>query len=70
MLIIFFFLCKQEIHICTLDWPSHAGEIVWDVTYAVAVFLIPGLITVISYSKILQVFLKCCKTNEQNKVTH
>lgn len=45
----------EEIHICTLDWPSHAGEIVWDVTYAVAVFLIPGLITVISYSKILQI---------------
>ncbi|XP_021255759.1 free fatty acid receptor 4 isoform X2 [Numida meleagris] len=44
----------EEIQICTLDWPSHAGEIVWDVTYAVVVFLIPGLIIVISYSKILQ----------------
>ncbi|XP_021255758.1 free fatty acid receptor 4 isoform X1 [Numida meleagris] len=45
----------EEIQICTLDWPSHAGEIVWDVTYAVVVFLIPGLIIVISYSKILQI---------------
>ncbi|XP_052533167.1 free fatty acid receptor 4 [Tympanuchus pallidicinctus] len=45
----------EEIHICTLDWPSHAGEIVWDVTYAVVVFLIPGLIIIISYSKILQI---------------
>ncbi|XP_010712853.1 free fatty acid receptor 4 [Meleagris gallopavo] len=45
----------EEIHICTLDWPSHAGEIVWDVTYAIVVFLIPGLIIVISYSKILQI---------------
>ncbi|KFQ91238.1 Free fatty acid receptor 4, partial [Nipponia nippon] len=55
MLIFFFILCKQEIQICTLVWPSIAGEIVWDVTFAVVFFLIPGLVIVISYSKILQI---------------
>ncbi|NXL45356.1 FFAR4 protein, partial [Podilymbus podiceps] len=45
----------QEIQICTLVWPSIAGEIVWDVTFAVVFFLIPGLVIVISYSKILQI---------------
>ncbi|NWR71111.1 FFAR4 protein, partial [Centropus unirufus] len=45
----------EEIKICTLVWPSPAGEIVWDVTFAVVFFLIPGLIIVISYSKILQI---------------
>ncbi|XP_035753305.1 free fatty acid receptor 4 [Egretta garzetta] len=45
----------KEIHICTLVWPSIAGEIVWDVTFAIVFFLIPGLVIVISYSKILQI---------------
>ncbi|NWU91890.1 FFAR4 protein, partial [Upupa epops] len=45
----------QEIHICTLIWPSIAGEIVWDVTFAIVFFLVPGLVIVISYSKILQI---------------
>lgn len=65
MLIFFFILCKQEIQICTLVWPSVAGEIVWDVTFAIVFFLIPGLVIVISYSKILQVcfsFTFCCRT--------
>ncbi|XP_057235180.1 free fatty acid receptor 4 [Malurus melanocephalus] len=44
----------QDIQICTLDWPSTAGEILWDMTFAIVFFLIPGLIIVISYSKILQ----------------
>ncbi|XP_054133280.1 free fatty acid receptor 4 [Melozone crissalis] len=44
----------QDIYICTLDWPSTAGETVWDTTFAVVFFLIPGFIIVISYSKILQ----------------
>ncbi|NWQ88750.1 FFAR4 protein, partial [Burhinus bistriatus] len=43
------------IQICTLVWPSFAGEIVWDVTFVVVFFLIPGLVIVISYSKILQI---------------
>ncbi|NXK96003.1 FFAR4 protein, partial [Formicarius rufipectus] len=45
----------QDIQICTLDWPSTAGEIAWDVTFAVVFFLIPGLVIVINYSKILQI---------------
>ncbi|XP_009887095.1 PREDICTED: free fatty acid receptor 4 [Charadrius vociferus] len=44
-----------EVQICTLVWPSFAGEIVWDVTFAIVFFLIPGLVIVISYSKILQI---------------
>ncbi|NXT32786.1 FFAR4 protein, partial [Pelecanoides urinatrix] len=45
----------EEVQICTLVWPSFAGEIVWDVTFAIVFFLIPGLVVVISYSKILQI---------------
>uniref|UniRef100_A0A8C5U3Z1 Free fatty acid receptor 4 n=1 Tax=Malurus cyaneus samueli TaxID=2593467 RepID=A0A8C5U3Z1_9PASS len=45
----------RDIQICTLDWPSTAGEILWDMTFAIVFFLIPGLIIVISYSKILQI---------------
>ncbi|XP_010010469.1 PREDICTED: free fatty acid receptor 4, partial [Nestor notabilis] len=44
-----------ERQICTLVWPSTAGEIVWDVTFATVFFLVPGLVIVISYSKILQI---------------
>ncbi|NWH58946.1 FFAR4 protein, partial [Geococcyx californianus] len=45
----------QEMKICTLVWPSTAGETIWDVTFAIVFFLIPGLVIVISYSKILQI---------------
>nr|XP_060622812.1 free fatty acid receptor 4 [Anolis sagrei ordinatus] len=45
----------REVYICTLMWPSTAGEISWDVSFAVVVFLVPGLVIVISYSKILQI---------------
>ncbi|XP_028585603.2 free fatty acid receptor 4 isoform X1 [Podarcis muralis] len=45
----------QEVLICTLDWPSISGEIAWDVSFATVIFLIPGLVIVISYSKILQI---------------
>ncbi|NXY68008.1 FFAR4 protein, partial [Glareola pratincola] len=44
-----------EVQICTLVWPSIGGEIAWDVTFATVFFLIPGLVIVISYSKILQI---------------
>uniref|UniRef100_A0A452E9C8 Free fatty acid receptor 4 n=1 Tax=Capra hircus TaxID=9925 RepID=A0A452E9C8_CAPHI len=47
----------QEILICTLVWPSIGGEITWDVSFAIFNFLVPGLLIVISYSKILQVRL-------------
>ncbi|NWV75801.1 FFAR4 protein, partial [Dasyornis broadbenti] len=45
----------QDMQICTLVWPSTAGEILWDMTFAIVFFLIPGLVVVISYSKILQI---------------
>ncbi|KFO29923.1 free fatty acid receptor 4 [Fukomys damarensis] len=45
----------QEILICTLVWPSVAGEISWDVSFVILNFLVPGLLIVISYSKILQI---------------
>nr|XP_003462454.1 free fatty acid receptor 4 isoform X2 [Cavia porcellus] len=45
----------QEIPICTLVWPSIAGEISWDVSFVTLNFLVPGLLIVISYSKILQI---------------
>ncbi|NWW05139.1 FFAR4 protein, partial [Oreocharis arfaki] len=45
----------QDIQICTLDWPSTAGETVWDIIFAIVFFLIPGLVIVISYSRILQI---------------
>ncbi|EPY82021.1 omega-3 fatty acid receptor 1 [Camelus ferus] len=44
-----------EILICTLVWPSVAGEISWDVSFVTLNFLVPGLLIVISYSKILQI---------------
>ncbi|NWJ06493.1 FFAR4 protein, partial [Crypturellus undulatus] len=45
----------KKVQICTLLWPSIEGEIVWDVAFTIVVFLIPGLMVVISYSKILQI---------------
>ncbi|CAM4594303.1 unnamed protein product [Caretta caretta] len=44
----------EEVQICTLVWPSVAGEISWDITFTFVVFVIPGLVIVISYTKILQ----------------
>ncbi|KAK2490235.1 hypothetical protein MC885_010451 [Smutsia gigantea] len=46
---------EQEIPVCTLVWPSVAGEISWDVSFVTLNFLVPGLLIVISYSKILQI---------------
>ncbi|XP_044518570.1 free fatty acid receptor 4 [Gracilinanus agilis] len=45
----------KEVQICTLVWPSLEGEISWDVLFAILNFLVPGLVIVISYSKILQI---------------
>ncbi|KAF4791359.1 Free fatty acid receptor 4 [Turdus rufiventris] len=45
---------SQDMQICTLVWPTTAGEIVWDTTVAIVFFLIPGVVIVISYSRILQ----------------
>uniref|UniRef100_A0A8C9PTC8 Free fatty acid receptor 4 n=1 Tax=Spermophilus dauricus TaxID=99837 RepID=A0A8C9PTC8_SPEDA len=48
-------LFRLEIPICTLVWPSTPGEISWDVSFVTLNFLVPGLVIVISYSKILQI---------------
>ncbi|XP_074089444.1 free fatty acid receptor 4 [Macrotis lagotis] len=45
----------QEVQICTLVWPSIEGEVSWDVLFAILNFLVPGMVIVISYSKILQI---------------
>uniref|UniRef100_A0A7M4FLB8 Free fatty acid receptor 4 n=2 Tax=Crocodylus porosus TaxID=8502 RepID=A0A7M4FLB8_CROPO len=59
-LCLFFTVVRQpvggkEIQVCTLVWPSIAGEISWDITFSIVIFVIPGLVIVISYSKILQI---------------
>ncbi|KAI5932729.1 free fatty acid receptor 4 [Manis javanica] len=46
---------EQEIPVCTLVWPNVAGEISWDVSFVTLNFLVPGLLIVVSYSKILQI---------------
>lgn len=53
----FFFFYNQEISICILVWFSFVGEIFWDVLFVILNFLVLGLFIVISYFKILQVFL-------------
>ncbi|RXM34983.1 Centrosomal protein of 55 kDa [Acipenser ruthenus] len=45
---------SKEVKICTLMWPSEIGEIVWDIAFTGLDFVIPGLIIVTSYTKILQ----------------
>ncbi|XP_068955361.1 free fatty acid receptor 4 [Petaurus breviceps papuanus] len=45
----------EEVQICTLVWPSIEGEISWDVLFGIFNFLVPGLVIVVSYSKILQI---------------
>ncbi|XP_004701122.1 free fatty acid receptor 4 [Echinops telfairi] len=46
---------ERVIPVCTLVWPNVAGEISWDVAFITLNFLVPGLIIVISYTKILQI---------------
>lgn len=59
---LFVFVFPQEsVLICTLKWPDTTLEIIWIVAFAVLCFLLPGLIIVVSYSKILQVSLLCCQ---------
>ncbi|XP_067908716.1 free fatty acid receptor 4-like [Heterodontus francisci] len=45
----------QEYQICTLVWPNTMQEIAWNVSYGLLNFTIPGLIIVISYTKILKI---------------
>ncbi|XP_078422137.1 free fatty acid receptor 4-like [Cetorhinus maximus] len=45
----------EECQICTLEWPSTVQEIIWDVSYGLLSFAIPGLIVIINYTKILKI---------------
>ncbi|XP_041124901.1 free fatty acid receptor 4-like [Polyodon spathula] len=46
---------SKEVKICTLMWPSVIGEIVWDIAFTGLDFVIPALIIVTSYTKIIQI---------------
>ncbi|XP_027134316.1 free fatty acid receptor 4 [Larimichthys crocea] len=50
---------QESVLICTLKWPDTTLEIIWIVAFAVLCFLLPGLIIVVSYSKILQIAKSC-----------
>ncbi|OCT70123.1 free fatty acid receptor 4-like [Xenopus laevis] len=63
------------IRICTLVWPNVSEEIAWDISFIILNFLIPGLIIVVSYTKIYKITksvsdrLISCENN-QFKVSH
>ncbi|XP_051779719.1 free fatty acid receptor 4-like [Erpetoichthys calabaricus] len=46
---------EQKVQICTMMWPNVPGEIFWEITFTSLDFVIPGLIIIISYVKILQI---------------
>ncbi|KAF7652529.1 hypothetical protein LDENG_00095680 [Lucifuga dentata] len=50
---------KENLQVCTLKWPDTAAEIMWNVAFTVLCFLLPALIIVSSYSKILQITKSC-----------
>ncbi|XP_072095758.1 free fatty acid receptor 4-like [Mobula birostris] len=54
----------QVYQICTLVWPNMMQEIMWDVFYSLVEFAIPGLIIVISYTKMLKI-IKAAKRRLQ-----
>ncbi|KAM7385558.1 hypothetical protein PAMP_001638 [Pampus punctatissimus] len=60
---------QEHIRICTLKWPDTTGEIVWNVAFTALCFLLPGLIIVVSYSKILQI-TKSCRRRLQPRDSH
>ncbi|XP_041867110.1 LOW QUALITY PROTEIN: free fatty acid receptor 4-like [Melanotaenia boesemani] len=45
----------ERLHICTLKWHDATAEIVWNVAFTALCFLLPGIMIVVSYSKILQI---------------
>uniref|UniRef100_A0A3Q3N8F6 Free fatty acid receptor 4 n=1 Tax=Mastacembelus armatus TaxID=205130 RepID=A0A3Q3N8F6_9TELE len=63
---LFFTVIEELLYICTLKWPDTTGEIVWNVAFATLSFLLPALIIVVSYSKILQI-AKTCRRRLQNR---
>uniref|UniRef100_A0A8C4RRB5 G-protein coupled receptors family 1 profile domain-containing protein n=1 Tax=Erpetoichthys calabaricus TaxID=27687 RepID=A0A8C4RRB5_ERPCA len=57
---LFFHVITVTVHgkvmqICTMMWPNVPGEIFWEITFTSLDFVIPGLIIIISYVKILQI---------------
>ncbi|XP_060943754.1 free fatty acid receptor 4-like [Limanda limanda] len=50
---------QEHLHICTLKWPDSTAEIVWNISFTALCFLLPGLVIVFSYSKILQIAKSC-----------
>ncbi|XP_042289640.1 free fatty acid receptor 4-like isoform X2 [Thunnus maccoyii] len=60
---------QERVHICTLKWPDTTGEIVWNVAFTALCFLLPGLVIVVSYSKILQI-IKSCRRRLQPRDSH
>ncbi|XP_068424738.1 free fatty acid receptor 4-like [Clinocottus analis] len=50
---------QERVHICTLKWPDTTAEVVWSMAFTVLCFLLPGVIIVASYSKILQIAKIC-----------
>ncbi|XP_062320574.1 free fatty acid receptor 4-like [Osmerus eperlanus] len=68
---------ERNIQICTLMWPDMLAEIVWDVAFTALCFLVPGLVIVFSYSKILQLSKRsrrrlhpCESPSRLNRVHH
>uniref|UniRef100_A0A673BDT2 Free fatty acid receptor 4 n=1 Tax=Sphaeramia orbicularis TaxID=375764 RepID=A0A673BDT2_9TELE len=51
---LFFTVMEDRVHICTLKWPDSTAEIAWNVAFTALCFLLPGIIIMCSYSKILQ----------------
>ncbi|KAG9260134.1 free fatty acid receptor 4 [Astyanax mexicanus] len=52
---------QREMQICTLAWPHVRGEIIWNTTFVVLGYLLPGIGIVFSYGKILQIRQKSKK---------
>uniref|UniRef100_A0A673BD46 Free fatty acid receptor 4 n=1 Tax=Sphaeramia orbicularis TaxID=375764 RepID=A0A673BD46_9TELE len=52
---LFFTVMEDRVHICTLKWPDSTAEIAWNVAFTALCFLLPGIIIMCSYSKILQI---------------
>ncbi|XP_072526171.1 free fatty acid receptor 4-like [Salminus brasiliensis] len=46
---------QREMQICTLMWPNVKGEVIWNTTFLVLGYLLPGAGIVVSYGKILQI---------------
>ncbi|XP_066454922.1 free fatty acid receptor 4-like [Eleutherodactylus coqui] len=46
---------NRDVQVCTLVWPTVAEEIVWDISFIILDFLIPGLSIIVSYTKIFKI---------------